>query len=343
MNGAETGRAEVLQSQLQEALWAQDAWELGKDSTWGARDIARLGMLLALATTLHIFEAQLPSLPIPGAKIGLANLVSLFALYVWGFREALLLAVMRQLVGSLVTGTLFTPAFAFGLAGGLLSVVVMAFLLQVGGKLLGPVAISLAGATAHNVGQLMVAWAMLGQSQVFYYLPYLLWFAVPSGALVGVTASKLLSLAGKIAVGAPEEGLSKLRWLEQAQGHRRAAWVTATALAAMGLVIALAFSWQPAAVAHPQAKVTVGGEVYTLLPLDQPGRHEVAVGGERLILEVEHGRVRVIESTCPDQICVGTGWIEHTREAIVCVPAQVLITVVGGAPPPELEYDALVY
>jgi len=107
--------------------------------------------------------------------------------------------------------------------------------------------------------------------------------------------------------------------------------VTAAALAAMGLVIALAFSWQPAAVAHPQAQVTVGGEVYTLLPLDQPGRHEVAVGGERLILEVEHGRVRVIESTCPDQICVGTGWIEHTREAIVCVPAQVLITVVGGA------------
>jgi len=150
MNGAETGRIAMIQSQLQEALWAQDAWEQAKDSLWGARDIARLGMLLALATTLHIFEAQLPSLPIPGAKIGLANLVSLFALYVWGFREALLLAVMRQLVGSLVTGTLFTPAFAFGLAGGLLSVAVMALFLQVGGKLLGPVAISLAGATAHN-------------------------------------------------------------------------------------------------------------------------------------------------------------------------------------------------
>src|SRR5690606_22919322 len=216
------------------------------------------------------------------------------------------------------------------------------FLLQVGGKLLGPVAISLAGATAHNVGQLMVAWAMLGQSQVFYYLPYLLWFAVPSGALVGVTASRLLSLAGKIAVGAPEEGLSKLRWLEQAQGHRRAAWVTATALAAMGLGIALAGSWQPTAVAHPQAKVTVGGELYALLPLDQPGLHELAVGGERLVVEVERGRVRVVESTCPDQICVGTGWIEHTREASVCGPAQALITVVGGAPP-GLAADAVGY
>src|SRR5690606_40035534 len=100
----------------------------------------------------------------------------------------------------------------------------------------------------------------------------------------------------------------------------------------MGLVIALAFSWQPAAVAHPQAKVTVGGELYALLPLDQPGLHELAVGGERLVVEVERGRVRVVESTCPDQIFVGTGWIEHKREAIVCVAAQVLSIDVGGAP-----------
>ena len=63
-------------------------------SCWSAREIARLGVLLALATSLHIFEAQLPSPAHPGAKIGLANLVSLFALYAWGVREALLIAVM---------------------------------------------------------------------------------------------------------------------------------------------------------------------------------------------------------------------------------------------------------
>ena len=172
-------------------------------SCWSAREIARLGVLLALATSLHIFEAQLPSLPIPGAKIGLANLVSLFALYAWGVREALLIAVMRQLVGSLVTGAFLTPAFAFGMAGGVLSVVVMAGLLRIGGGVLGPVAISLAGATAHNVGQLLVAWAMLGQPQVFFYLPYLLWFAVPSGALVGVTATRLLPFTDLVSVPSP--------------------------------------------------------------------------------------------------------------------------------------------
>ena len=83
---------------------------------------------------------------------------------------------------------------------------------------------------------------------------------------------------------------------------------------------------------YPTAKVTVAGEVQALLPLDHEGRHELVVSGERMVIEVGHGRVRVVESTCPDQICVGTGWIAHTKEAIACVPAQVLITVIGGSP-----------
>lgn len=334
---------------------------LAPPSVWSARDIARLGVLLALATSLHIFEAQLPSLPIPGAKMGLANLVSLFALYAWGFREALLIAVMRQLVGSLVTGTLFSPAFAFGLAGAILSVVVMALLIRIAGRLLGPVAVSLAGATAHNIGQLLVAWAMLGQPQVFYYLPYLLWFAVPSGTLVGVTATKLLPFADLLLTPAPESAAQSGRTeppdarsrspvyhaptVRQARAHTRVAWATGAVLIAAGVAIA-AVSWRPTAVAHPTAQVTIDGEVAAQLPLDHEGRYEFFPGGERFVVEVGHGRVRIAESSCPDQICVGTGWITHTKEAIACVPMQVLITVVGGSPPEldtEQEYDALVY
>src|SRR5690606_29264444 len=116
----------------------------GAAAGWSARDVARLGVFLALATALHIFEAQLPALPIAGAKIGLANLVSMFALYAWGFREALLIVVMRQLVGSLVTGTLFAPAFVFGLTGGGVSVAVMALVLRLAGAL-GPVAVAEVG------------------------------------------------------------------------------------------------------------------------------------------------------------------------------------------------------
>lgn len=312
----------------------------GAAAGWSARDVARLGVFLALATALHIFEAQLPALPIPGAKIGLANLVSMFALYAWGFREALLIVVMRQLVGSLVTGTLFAPAFVFGLTGGVVSVAVMALVLRLAGAL-GPVAVSLMGATAHNVGQLLAAWAMLGQAQVFYYLPYLLWFAVPSGALVGVAAKRLLPFVS-LAAGTDRAGA-------EAAGRRlfelKAAWLTGTVLVAIGAGLALSTLWQPAAVAHPQAKVTVNGEVYAVLPLEGEGRHELVLGSERMVIEYRDGRVRVAESTCRNQVCVGTGWIGHPREAIACVPFQVLITIVGQSPSDtaEPEYDALLY
>lgn len=338
---------------------------------WRAPDIARLGVFLALATSLHIFEAQLPSLPIPGAKIGLANLVSMFALYAWGFREAMLIVVMRQLVGSLVTGTIFAPAFVFGLAGGVLSVAAMGLGLRLAGAL-GPVAISLVGATAHNIGQLFAAWAMLGQVQVFYYLPYLLWFAVPSGALVGVTAKKLLpfiflATAGHQAARAvPRPGLEaedgvagragwRRRWRKAPEAgpahasafEAKAAWVTGAVLVAAGVAAAFFMLWQPAAVAHPQAKVTVNGEVYALLPLDEEGTFELNLGKDRMVIEYGGGRVRVAESTCPNRVCVATGWISRPREAVACVPFQVLITITGQSDAAgesgDLGYDALVY
>lgn len=305
--------------------------QAGASTRWSTNDIARLGLLLALATTLHIFEAQLPALPIPGAKIGLANIVSLIALYVWGVREALLLTVLRQLVGSLVTGTLFSPVFAFGLAGSVLSVLVMALALLVGGRILGPVAVSLLGATAHNVGQLFVAWALLGQPQVFYYLPYLLWFAVPSGALVGVTVLRMLPVALGDLSATPAKGV-----------QRTLAWGTATALVLAGVWLTVSLGSSGVVGANPEARIAVAGSLHVALPLDRGDRYELHVPEGRMVIETEDGRVRVAESTCRHQICVRTGWIERTNQSIVCLPFQVVVTVAGGTPQ-EFEYDALVY
>ena len=317
---------------------------------WSARDIARLGVFLALATSLHIFEAQLPALPVPGAKIGLANLVSLFALYAWGLREALLIVVMRQLVGSLVTGTIFAPAFVFGMAGGALSVIVMALALRLGRRL-GPVAVSLMGATSHNIGQLLAAWWMLGQVQVFYYLPYLLWFAVPSGALVGVTARRLLPFISLVQPGeapeAPGAAGNEPGVRARERFESRAAWATGTALIAVGAFAAVSMFSQPAAVAEPHARITVNGELHTLLPLEGEGSYELRVGEGRMVIEYKDGRVRVASSTCPNQVCVRTGWIGHPREAIACAPYKVLITIAGGSAADfEAEdpgYDAILY
>ena len=163
--------------------------EHGTSPVWGCSWL--------VAMSLHVFEAQLPTLPIPGAKIGPANLVSLFALYAWGFREALLIAVDeadRRLAGYRYP---FAPAFAFGMAGGVLasSSWPRASLRR---SCPGPGGRGAwrARTGCHNVEQLLVAWRCRASPKSFSTCLDLLWFAVPSGAVVGVTATELLPFAG---------------------------------------------------------------------------------------------------------------------------------------------------
>ncbi|BAS29240.1 heptaprenyl diphosphate synthase [Limnochorda pilosa] len=304
--------------------------------------MARLGMFLALGVALHVLEAQLPSLPLPGAKLGLANIVSLVALYLWGFREALLLVVLRQVLGSFVIGTLFSGPFWIGLAGGLVSVAVMAGVRAGAGRLLSPVGVSLMGAAAHNTGQLMAAWLLTGQGAVLAYLPVLLWLALPAGALVGLAAARVLAQVPPPPSGT-RAGSGVGRGVSRAQIQprvRHGDWAAAVLVAAVGAVLL----WNTlvpatAAGAGPAvAVVTVGGREVLELPLDQEQAVPLTAGGVRMVLETAPGRVRVRASDCPDQICVRTGWIDRTHQAIACLPGRAVVRVRGGEP---LPYDAI--
>lgn len=286
-----------------------------------AHDIARLGMLLALATALHTFEAQLPALPIPGAKLGLANIVSLLALFAFGFRDAVLLVILRQIAGSIVIGTFLTPAFFFGLAGSLLSVFVMAAIRLVW-PTSGPVVVSLGGATAHNMGQLLVAWWLTGQVAVLLYLPYLLWFAVPAGALVGRLFELLLPY---LRVSGVWRGTDAR---DVPPARRGVEWGVSAGIVALGLAVMLAGTGWPLSDAPvaAHAVVRVGGEETHRIPLDG---HRVERIMPEMTLEVDEGRVRIAESECNHQVCVRTGWISSPNRSIVCVPYKTVITVEG--------------
>lgn len=333
------------------------------------RKVARLGVLLALAVTLYIFESLLPALPIPGAKLGLANLVSLLAVLVWGGREAMMLVVARQLLGSLATGTFLSTTFYFGLAGGMASVFAMTALVRLSRNRVSPTGISIAGAATHNVAQLLVARLFTGNWAILAYLPYLLWFSLPTGALIGVVGTTLLpylnacnqdlpSLASRPASRnarpAPTENTGRLLLLlgfATARQNRLmrlfgsrlrlrpgdTALVTALFLA--GLV---ALIWQQGAAApplNPEGIVSVEGEVRMVLPLNREQMIPLEVSGGRMVLEVAPGKIRIRESTCPDKICVRTGWISNPAQAIVCVPYKTVITVRSGTATPP--YDIM--
>lgn len=153
------------------------------------RRLLHLSLLVAGGTALHVFEAMLPALSVlPGAKLGLANLVTLLTLALYGPGATWWVMVLRVLLGSLLGGTFLTTTFFLSLAGGLGSTLVMTLAYRLGGGALSLVGVSILGAVAHNLSQLFIAAFLIRHLGIFFYLPYLLLFALPTGYFIGITA-----------------------------------------------------------------------------------------------------------------------------------------------------------
>lgn len=151
--------------------------------------IALWGMMIALAMVLSWLEAQIPNLiAVPGMKLGLTNLVVLVALYRLGKRDALMINIVRILLVGLTFGNMVS--FAYSLAGGILSAVVMILLQWT--KRFSVTAVSIAGGVFHNVGQILVAMAILETASLVYYLPFLWIGGIVSGALIGLLGAQVI-------------------------------------------------------------------------------------------------------------------------------------------------------
>lgn len=164
-----------------------------------SKELAVCGMLTALAIILSIVERMFPLdaiIPIPGVKLGLANVVTLFALTRLGLRDSLAVVVVRVTLASLLMGSV--TAFLFSLFGGLLALFVMWALLHAEGKFCSLLGVSVAGAAAHNIGQIAAAVLWMKTTAVLTYLPYLLLMSVPLGLVTGLVCAVVLTHMKKI-------------------------------------------------------------------------------------------------------------------------------------------------
>ena len=155
------------------------------------KKFSRLSIFLALEVSLNILESFIPFFNgyIPGFKLGLANIVSLYVLYKFSLKDALYLGILRVfLVGILRTG-LFSTYFFFSLSGVILSVIMM----YVGKKYfkLSIIGVSIIGSIFHSIGQILVAIIII-HFNMLYYLPWLILISIPSGILTGVISNKLI-------------------------------------------------------------------------------------------------------------------------------------------------------
>ena len=153
-----------------------------------AQRVALYGVLIALAMVLSYVEMLIP-LPvgIPGVKPGLANLVVFLALYTMTAREAFLISMVRILLVSITFGN--GSAFLYSMAGGILSFLVM-WIFQKKDFLL-PAGVSIAGGSAHNVGQLLMAAVILENGAVFTYFPVLLAAGCITGGIIGFLGEQI--------------------------------------------------------------------------------------------------------------------------------------------------------
>ena len=153
------------------------------------RKTAYLGMFLALALICSYIESLIPfHFGVPGIKLGLANVIVVVMLYGMGAREALLLSILRILLAGFLFGNPFS--IIYSLSGGILIYFVM-LLLKITQKF-HVISVSTAGGIFHNLGQLLVASAVVENYNLFYYAPVLLVSGFITGFLIGNVAQELI-------------------------------------------------------------------------------------------------------------------------------------------------------
>lgn len=157
----------------------------------------RVALLVTCAATLQIAEGFIPQ-PLPGLKLGLANMVTLIVLINLGFRAAMEIALLRTLLASLVLGTFLSSSFILSFAGAIASTAVMGLLYRPAalgrGWHLGLVGISVAGALTHCLVQLVLVFLLLiRHAGIFVLLPWLMIGAVATGWITGLIAVRVCS------------------------------------------------------------------------------------------------------------------------------------------------------
>lgn len=153
------------------------------------RKILIIALLAGGGAILGIIESMLPILPaIPGGKLGLANIVTVSALYILGGWETILISVVRTVVASALYGGF--NAFVYSFSGAVFSAIVMIAVKELLAHRVTSVGISVAGAAAHNIAQVAVAWFVVRSNALLPYLAVLVAISLVSGVCTGVIAGE---------------------------------------------------------------------------------------------------------------------------------------------------------
>lgn len=165
------------------------------DSTLKMRNrlsyLTYIALLITFAVVIHTVEAALPlPMPVPGVRLGLANIITLLTLVLFGLRSGLLVSIVRSVIGSLFIGGLFGFGFWLSITAGIFSTLAMALVLVLQKRgMVSLVSVSVIGAAVHNITQLSLASIIIANPALLRgYFPLLLLLSVPTGIFTGLAA-----------------------------------------------------------------------------------------------------------------------------------------------------------
>lgn len=157
------------------------------------QDKYRIALLSAYAIAIHSFESLLPS-PIPWFRLGIANIITLATLVLYGFRPAMMITLIRVILSSIFIGTFLGPGFIMSFGGGVTSTLAMGIVFTLLPRLFGPIGLSLIGALFHNIAQLFLAYILFVQKiePILMVSPVLILLGTITGVVNGFIAAMLI-------------------------------------------------------------------------------------------------------------------------------------------------------
>ncbi len=149
------------------------------------KNIALCGVLTSLAMIFSYVESIIPvPIPVPGIKLGVANIAVITILYVLGVKEAVIINLLRIILTALLFGNL--NSFLFSISGAILSMTIMIIMKKL--DFFSYIGVSVCGGVMHNVGQIIAAVLIMGSEAIAYYLPVLIVSGVFTGVVIGVVS-----------------------------------------------------------------------------------------------------------------------------------------------------------
>jgi len=168
-----------------------------KRSRMSVTRVAYCALFTTLALILSYVESKIPApVPVPGVKLGLANLAIIMVLYIYSWKEALLVSILRIFLSSLLFGSAIS--LSFSLAGGFVSLLVMIILKKT--NLFPLMGVSMIGGVAHNFGQMVVAICMVQTLSLGYYFAILMITGALTGLVIGYVGGLAIKTLKKVMI-----------------------------------------------------------------------------------------------------------------------------------------------